>query len=48
MQTDVELYANSILLMSMVAACSLLTQIDPVLASLWVVVTFLMSWHGAT
>lgn len=44
MQNDIEFFADTILLMSMIVAGSLLIQIDPLLASLWAVATFIMSW----
>lgn len=47
MQDDIELFADFLLLMTMLMACSLLIQVDPVLASLWIAATFLNSWHGS-
>lgn len=46
MQNEIEIYADFILLMTMLMACSLLIQIDPLLASLWIGATFLHSWLG--
>lgn len=45
MHNDVEIYADFLLLMTMLMACSILIQIDPLLASLWIGATFLNSWH---
>ena len=45
MQDEIELFADCILLMCMIMAGSLLIQIDPLLASLWAVATFIMSWQ---
>jgi hypothetical protein len=45
MRHDIELFADTILLTCMIMAGSLLIQIDPLLASLWAVVTFIMSWQ---
>lgn len=47
MQNDIEIFADFLLLMTMLMTCSLLLQVDPILASLWIGVTFLNSWHDS-
>lgn len=48
MNPDIELYADTLLLMIMTLASILLMQIDPQLPMLWGLMTFLMTFIKAT